>query len=89
MTVVKETRHVFEVKHILALRVKCKNCSNEVAMRLQNDQLLPDNCPMCKDQKWLAGSAGARLLKSLRAVLEGNADMGGTILMEIAEGKDG
>ena len=39
MTVVKETRHVFGVNDILALRVKCKHCSNEVAMHLKNDQL--------------------------------------------------
>ena len=58
MPMVKETRHIFEVKDIIVVRVRCKSCSNEVAMRLRSDETLPDNCPMCNDQKWLAGSRG-------------------------------
>ena len=83
MTVVKETRHIFEVKDILVVRVRCKECSNEVVMRLKSEKTLPDNCPMCNDQKWLAGSRGAGLLKMLRSVLEDASSAGGTIFMEI------
>ena len=84
MPMVKETRHIFEVKDIIVVRVRCKSCSNEVAMRLRSDETLPDNCPMCNDQKWLAGSRGAGLLKSLRAALEDDSNTGGTIFIEIA-----
>ena len=89
MTVVKETRHIFEVKDILVVRVECKNCSNEVVMRLKSDKGLPDNCPMCHDPKWIAGSRGAGLLKALRAALEDDPSTGGKILMEISEAKTG
>ena len=83
MPMVKETRHIFEVKDIIVVRVRCKSCSNEVAMRLRSDETLPDNCSMCNDQKWLAGSRGAGLLKALRAALEDDSNTGGTIFMEI------
>ena len=83
MTVVKETRHIFEVKDILVIRVQCKKCSNEVTIRLISDKMLPDNCPMCNDQRWLAGSGGTGLLKALRAMLVDDPITGGKILMEI------
>ena len=82
---VKETRIIFEVKDILAFRVQCKNpkCGNEVLLRLASTKSLPDSCPMCKEQRWLAGSGGAQLLTALRAVLAEDLDSGGLIRLEI------
>ena len=37
---VKETRILFECMDILALRIECKGCGNEITLRLASDNLL-------------------------------------------------
>ena len=63
---VKQTRHIFEVKDILAIRVECKNCHNEITLRLNSDKGIPDDCPMCKCSRWIVGTYADRLVKTLR-----------------------
>ena len=63
---VKQIRHIFEVKDILAIRVECKNCHNEITLRLCSDEKIPDDCPMCKCSQWVMGTYADRLVKTLR-----------------------
>ena len=81
---VKETRIIFSVKDILAFRVHCKKCQNEVTMRLNNGWLLPDECPLCRQDRWLVGSSASRLLQALRGVFaEDEKDVLATVLLEV------
>ena len=84
MTVVKETRHIFEVGDILVVRVTCVNCKNTISMQVKGDNSFPDDqCPMCRAPKWLVGSGGPYLLKALRAALDEDSKVGGIIHLEI------
>ena len=49
---VKETRIIFEVKDLTALRYQCgnKDCSQEMLLRLDNGGSIPYQCPSCKRQ---------------------------------------
>ena len=66
MMLVKQTRVIFEVKDVLAIRVECKNCANEIALRLNSDKSIPDDCPMCRCSQWIVGTYADRLIKTLR-----------------------
>lgn len=48
MTMVKQTRIVFEVGDIAAVRLQCTKCAAEVVLARQNDLKLPKNCPRCE-----------------------------------------
>lgn len=80
---VKETRITFEVKDILAFRVKCKKCLNEVTLRLDSDKGIPDSCPMCNQDRWASGSGAYGLLTALRSVLDGERGTVAEIHLEI------
>ena len=80
---VKETRIAFEVKDIVAFRVQCKKCCSEITLRLDSDKGSPDECPMCKEPKWVVGSGGYELLTALRRVSHHDPKDGSTIHLEI------
>ena len=84
---VKETRIIFGGRDILAFRLRCKSCSNEVVLRLDGEQKPPDWCPLCNDRKWLVGSGGQNLLQDLRSVLNEDPQAGAQVYLEI-DGKD-
>ena len=46
MTMVKETRIVFEIKDVAGIRLQCNKCSGTVVVTLA-DNLIPERCPMC------------------------------------------
>lgn len=48
---VKETRIVFEIRDIVAVRIRHKPCGGEVLQRLGDEWLIPDVCPMCR-REW-------------------------------------
>ena len=80
---VRETRIVFEVKDILAFKVQCKKCNNEVSVHLDSDQVIPDDCPMCHKGSWMVGTGAYSLLKALRSALEEQPSTGATIHLEV------
>ena len=43
----KETRLVFGIEDIAALRVECTNCHSEVAVPVMNGAALSQRCPSC------------------------------------------
>ena len=84
---VKQTRHIFEVGDILAIMVECKNCANEITLRLHSDKTIPDDCPMCKCSKWIVRTHADRLVKALRDAYEAGPNVGTIIRFEIDGGE--
>ena len=80
---VKQTRVIFEIGDILAFRVECKCCSNEVTLRLDSDKGIPDDCPMCNSPKWIIGTKADRLLRYLREAADTDPKVGTIIHLEI------
>ena len=80
---IKQTRHIFEVKDILSIRVECKNCANEISLRLHSDKTIPDDCPMCKCSRWVLGTQADRLVKALRDAYSADPKAKTTIRLEI------
>jgi hypothetical protein len=80
---VKETRITFEVKDIRAFGVRCKKCTNEITLRLESDKGIPEECPMCKESRWLIGSGAPGFLQALRAVYAKDPQSGATVRLEI------
>ena len=74
MTMVRETRIIFEVKDIAGIRLQCNKCSGTVVVTLA-DNLIPERCPMCCTLWIIADSSREprrmstifELLKALRA----------------------
>ena len=44
MTVVKETRHIFDVKDILCIRVECMRCHREEIIPMGETPVFPAKC---------------------------------------------
>ena len=44
MTVVKQTRHLFDVKDILAVRVECTKCHREEVIPMGENPVFPAKC---------------------------------------------
>ena len=80
---VKQIRHIFQVRDIHAVRVKCKKCSNEILLRLCTEQTIPDECPMCRCNNWIVGTFADDLIKALRKVFNGAPQALATIRFEI------
>ncbi len=70
---VKETRLIFDVTDIKALRIKCKRCLNELAMRLESEHGIPDDCPVCRTSNWAVGTQAYALWKALQGPVDTRA----------------
>ena len=46
MTVAKETRHVFDLCDIRALRLHCNRCDREAVQSIKQTEV-PKKCPLC------------------------------------------
>ena len=44
MTVVKQTRHIFDVKDILCVRVECTKCHREEVIPMGENPVFPTKC---------------------------------------------
>ena len=80
---VKQTRIIFKVPDILAVRVECGHCGNEVSLRLDSDKTLPMDCPMCTCSKWLLGTNAPRIIEALRYALGAEPGAQVTVRFEI------
>ena len=75
---VKETRIIFQVEDIVAFRVQCGKCKNELLINLKDSKIMPESCPLCRCE-WLVRNngieqpAGLRLLRELRDILYSDA----------------
>ena len=47
---VKQTRHIFDLSDIKAVRFQCRHCEGEVVHAISNYKI-PDSCPLC-GQSW-------------------------------------
>ena len=76
---VKETRIIFEVGDLVALRYQCggEACNQEMLFRLDNGGNLPFQCPACGKQ-WHTPSSGnnlsSRLLELMRLLHNANGN---------------
>ena len=59
MTVVKETRHIFDLGDIKAIRLKCTNCKREAVQSVKTTEVLKQ-CPFCKTEWEVDLPQGAR-----------------------------
>ena len=71
---VKETRHIFDLSDIAAVRFRCNHCKSEFVQSLK-DSVIPETCPnpTCS-QRWEAAesskkSSHHRLIDSAKNVL--------------------
>ena len=49
MTMVKETRIIFDMKDIVAFRLRHESCGGEMVHRLDDSWVMPAKCPICND----------------------------------------
>ena len=59
MTVAKETRHVFELCDIKAIRLHCNRCDREAVQSIKQTEV-PKQCPLCGAQWEVEHAAGNR-----------------------------
>ena len=82
---VKETRYIFDLSDLDALRFRCggETCNHEVVMLLNNGGDLPFQCPSCGKQWYTPGpgnNLSAHLLELLRKL---SSPHGGTVPVDI------
>ena len=53
MTVVKETRQIFDLRDIKALRLHCAHCGGEAVQAVSTTEV-PKQCPTCREE-WEPG----------------------------------
>ncbi len=85
---VKQTKHLFQVRDIRAVRVECKKCSNEIILRLCTEQTIPDECPMCRCSNWILGTYADDIVRQLRKALGADERVNSTIRFEV-DGEEG
>ena len=51
---VKETRILFGIDDIVALRIGCSKCKGEIVIKLDSGVRIPEVCPQC-DERWSDG----------------------------------
>lgn len=89
---VKETRHIFDVSDIKAIRLQCGHCGGEV-MYPPDKITVPKMCPLCNDdwvQGGLLGDHGParRLIEALRTLLAQDAPLVRVRIETACEGED-
>ncbi len=72
-TMTKETRTVFGLEDIAAVRFRCAGCGKELSLALGGTEALPGECPSCRSP-WKPPRADAPkvvqdFLKSMRTLL--------------------
>ena len=90
MTVVKETRHIFNLGDIKAIRLKCTNCNGEAVQSVKITEV-PKQCPFCNKDWEIDYPNGNRgdnwlLVRSMQGLLKADTPRM-TIRFEI-DGKD-
>ena len=48
LSMVKETRIVFELTDLVMVRLHCPDCSGEVSQSLESTDPIPDHCTLCR-----------------------------------------
>ena len=56
---VKETRHIFELSDIKAIRLKCSHCKREAVQSFEDTEV-PKRCPFCHEDWEIEGPSGQR-----------------------------
>lgn len=82
---VKETRIVFGLNDIKALRYQCGRCKGEVLQALGRDEDVPRSCPLCP-AVWVHGETDGvnyALVAALRRVLSQEGDLPMNIRLEL------
>ena len=82
---VKETRHIFDLTDIKAVRLQCNSCKKEFVQSLV-DNTIPDYCPSPKcDRRWenAQKTDNYHLLRAARAILFDPTSLPMTIRFEI------
>ena len=59
MTVAKETRHVFDLCDIRAIRLHCNQCGREAVQPIKQTEV-PKKCPLCHEDWEVDYPAGNR-----------------------------
>lgn len=70
---VKQTRHIFDLSDILALRMQCHRCGQETVQTVEAAKVLTA-CPLCHDEWETVPSSGIRsdnwqLVQAIRGIL--------------------
>lgn len=74
MGMVKQTRHIFDIGDLLAIRLRCERCGREAVQPLSVAEV-PKNCPMCNTE-WEDDFHGAvrgdnwQLIRAMKALLK-------------------
>lgn len=63
----KEARVVFEPQDILAVRVQCVECKNEVVLSRNWEGTFLPNCPSC-GKGWREADTFSKLISALKAI---------------------
>ena len=74
MGMVKQTRHIFDVGDLLAVRLYCGECTRETVQSLDNAEV-PKRCPMCHAE-WEDNLTGSnrgynwQLIRAMKTLLK-------------------
>ena len=61
---VKETRHIFDLSDIKAVRLQCKNCGREAVQSIKATEV-PKICPFCREEWEVDLPQGSRSMNFL------------------------
>ena len=65
---VRQTRIIFDLSEVVAVRLQCGRCGDEVVQSVRRTESAPTVCPMC-ECPW-GTSATQHVLRTIRKLLE-------------------
>ena len=83
---VKETRIVFSLVDISAIRIRCKACEGEVLCKPSRKYFIPEECPACF-KTWTQGDkvASGHFLSHIRRIISQRDDSPFEFRFELVE----